>query len=435
MTTTFPQNILIAQPNLTAWPSMQSLRQTSARKGFLFFVAVAIALGVVAIIEPSPGDVIIALLLVQGFFCGNLAWKSTGTLPFLLLGLFVLSNLASLGYALDPWQGAAFLLITLFMVATWFFTVGILNRFQQRGLTVLMVGYSIGGVVTSLLAVLAYFHMLPFGEAFLFYDRIKGLFKDPNVFGPYLVVVVVYSLCRLQASGISLRRKALWLFSCLISSLGILLCFSRAAWANYVLTLFVFFVLNSIANRGSGLLRRNLAIFVVALVLIGGALAYAMTIPQVSDVIAYRSEKQAYDDDRFANQDAAFSLGLNNPLGVGPGQSFLHLNYATHSLYLRVFSENGAIGVFSLGIFMLLTLVRSLLLSQKSAHRFQRAMFAMVAAAIIGMLLNSFAIDTLHWRHFWILLALGWMPLWPAETNPQAQMVTSETQIHPQTIR
>ena len=394
------------------WTSANVTDRRQSRRGFLFFACVAVALGAVAIIEPSPSDIGIMLLVAQGFLCGNLRWDRTCVLPSMLLCLFVLSNLASLCYAVDPGQGASFFLVTLFMIVTWLFTVGILTRFQERGLRILMSGYTVGGVFSSLLAVLAYFGILPYGDIFLFYDRIKGLFKDPNVFGPYLIVVAVYSLSRLHASDDSLARKILWLLSCLISSLGILLSYSRAAWANYAVTLFVFFVLNAMANRAARTLRRNLAYSLIALALVGGAIAYASTIPQVSEVIAYRTEIQDYDADRFATHDAALELGLNNPLGVGPGQSFLLLDYATHSLYLRVFSENGVIGFLSLAAFILLALVRSLLLSQRAQNCFQRAMFALIAAAILGTLLNSFAIDTLHWRHFWFLLALGWMPLW-----------------------
>ena len=384
---------------------------------FLLFVAVVVALGVVAINEPAPGDIGIVLLVAQGFFVGNLRWDRTIALPAVLLSLFVVANLASFCYAVDPAQGAVFLLVTLFMLVTWVFTVGILTRFQERGLLVLMSAYTVGGVLSALCGIVAYAGMLPFGDSLLFYDRVKGLFKDPNVFGPYLVVVVVYSIYRLQASRGALGGKALWLCSCLISTLGILLSFSRAAWANFALTLIVFFVLNALANRAAGTLKRNLAYFLIALVLVGGAVVYAVRIPQVSQVVAYRSELQVYDEDRFATHEAALEMGMDNPVGVGPGQSFLLLDYATHSLYLRVFSENGVLGSFSLMAFVLLTFVRSLLLSKRAPQSFQRAMFALAAAAILGALLNSFAIDTLHWRHFWFLLALGWMPLWAGQAD------------------
>jgi hypothetical protein len=57
------------------------------------------------------------------------------------------------------------------------------------------------------------------------------------------------------------------------------------------------------------------------------------------------------------------------------------------------------------------TLLRSVLLSQWAPTPVQRSIFALVAAALCGTMLNSFTIDTIHWRHFWLLLALGWMPV------------------------
>jgi O-antigen ligase len=159
---------------------------------------------------------------------------------------------------------------------------------------------------------------------------------------------------------------------------------------------------------------------------VAGGLAYALAIPQVGEVVAYRTELQDYDLDRFATQTAALQLGFSNPLGVGPAQSFALLDYATHNLYLRIFSENGVLGFLSLAAFLLLTLLRSLVLSFRAGKASQRAMFALITAAICGTLLNSFTIDTLHWRHFWMLLALAWMPLWVGAKVRRATTVPLE---------
>jgi len=378
---------------------------------FLAFAWVAVALSVLAIFEPSPGDVAIVLLFVAGLFTGNLRWSRKLTLPFMLLGLFVLANLASLCYAIDPASGWLYFAITLFMFVSWFFLVGVLTKYEERGLRVVMLAFTAGGVVSTMLAVLSYFNLAPLGEWVLFYDRIKGFFKDPNVFAPYLVIVAVYALhCALLSSG--LWRKLAWLASCLVASIGVLLCYSRAGWMNYVVTLLLFFLFTSISRRRAGSSSRTLVYFAIFTTIIAGAFTYAMTIPQISEVLAYRTEMQAYDADRFVNFIAALRLGLSNPLGVGPGQSFLTLDYATHNLYLRTFAENGVLGFLTFTAFALATLIRSLLLSRKAANLIQRSLFALVAAALCGSLLNSFTIDTLHWRHFWLLLALGWMPLW-----------------------
>ena len=402
-----------------AGPSFSEARiakRKQTRSPFLICVWLVVALGVVVMFEPSPSDIGIALVFVGGFFGGKLRWDQRLTLPYTLLGLFVVANLASLSYAIDLAQGAFYFAVTLFMLVSWIFVVGLLTKYQEQGARVLMSAFTVGGVFSALLATLCSFNLLPFGEWLLFYDRVKGFFKDPNVFGPYLVIVAIYALHRVLLGG-TFWRKSVWLSSCLMSSVGVLLCYSRGAWVNYALTLLVFFGLTSISGRGNRPLWRNLIYFGVFAAIVGVSIAYAMTIPQISEVLSYRSELQSYDADRFANFSAALQLGINNPLGVGPVQSFLLLDYATHNVYLRVFSENGVLGFLSFTAFLLVTLTRSLLLSQRALTSAQRSLFAVVAAALCGTLLNSFTIDTLHWRHFWLLLALGWMPLWPTANS------------------
>jgi O-antigen ligase len=382
----------------------------------------AVALGALAVFEPAPSDIGIALLIVFGYLNGNLRWNQKLTLPFMLLGLFVLANLVSLCYAADVNQGALYFSITLFMIASWLFVVGLLGRYGERGMLCVMSAFTIAGVVSAVLAIATYFQFAPpLNDWVLFFDRVKGFFKDPNVFGPYLVIAALYALHRLQLKA-ALSSKLSWLASFLIASLGVLLCYSRAAWVNYAVTLLLFFGLNWFANRRTAGARRSLISFVLVAVVASACLAYALTITQVGEVVSYRTELQDYDADRFATQTAALRLGFSNPLGVGPAQSFARLDYATHNLYLRIFSENGVLGFLSLAAFLLLTLARSFVLSLRAGKPSQRAMFALITAAICGTMLNSFTIDTLHWRHFWLLLALGWMPLW---TNEAARNVTT----------
>jgi O-antigen ligase len=403
-----------------------TLEQRGLHAGFLRLVWLALSLSVVAIIEPSPGDIGVAFLLVAGFIFGKLSWSRLPALPLALLGLFVLANLVSLCYAVDVSYGASYGLVTLFMLTLWLFIVGVVTRFEERGLRVLMSGYAVGGILSAALALLAYvgvlskmtssvpyLNLLQLDDMLLYFgERLRGFFKDPNVFGPYLVVVAAYALCCLQARPYSYIRKMFWAASCLICSLGILMCFSRAAWANYVVTIAVLLLLKAMAARARGGARRNIVYFLICAVIVGAAVAYTLTNTHVSEFAADRSEIQSYDEDRFTKQAQALDLGLRNPLGAGPGQSHLLLGYNPHSLPLGVFAENGIIGLLSLMGFVLATLIRSLVLSQQAANNFQRSMFALVAAAIAGTLLNSVVIDPIHWRHLWLLLAIGWMPVW-----------------------
>ena len=403
-----------------------SLPVGQLRTGFLRFVWLAMVLSVVAFLEPSPGDVGIALLAWVGFIFGKLSWENIPVLPVALLGLFVTANLVSLCFAIDISYAGSFVLITVFMLTFWFFTLGVVTKFEERGLRIIMSGYTIGGVLSACFGLLAYFGVLsrmssslPFirnlqlDETVLFFgQRMRGFFKDPNVFGPYMVVIAAYALCQLQSLRNSVAPKIAWTAAALIASLSVLLSFSRAAWVNYVITLTIVAALNTLTSHRQNRSRRSVITLLLVGVFVATAVGYALTNQRVNDVAVDRSEKQSYDEDRFIKQVEALDLGLTNPLGIGPGQSQLVLGYSPHSLPLGLFAENGVVGVLSVMGFVLVTLIRSFLLSLRAANQFQRSMFILVTAAIAGTLLNSLVIDPLHWRHFWFLLALGWMPLW-----------------------
>jgi uncharacterized membrane protein YeaQ/YmgE (transglycosylase-associated protein family) len=397
------------------------------RSAYLIATWIVVALGVVAIFEPSPSDVGIALLVPLGSVYGNLRWDQRLTLPCLILALFVLTNLISLCYAVDPAQGALYLGITVFMIVVWLFTVGLITRYEEPGLRALLSAMTIGGVLSAALSILCYFDVVTISSEVLFFDRIKGFFKDPNVFGPYLVIILVYTLHRV-GSDTGFARRLFWLGSTFCCSLGVLLSYSRAAWVNCVLTLVTFFTLSLTAKPTDQGRRRNLVCLIVVSALVAGAIAYTLTLSQVREVAVYRSGLQDYDAGRFASHNAALLLGLENPLGVGPGQSVIYLDYATHNLFLRVFSENGGLGLLSLVAFILVTLVRAGVLSQRVMNHFQRSVFALVAAGLCGSLVNSMAIDTLHWRHLWLLLAIGWMPIIHEVSGKQAWRVLRKVQ-------
>jgi O-antigen ligase len=412
-----PERVGLGRISLTGAPS---------RTGFLRFVWLAMVLSVVAILEPSPGDIGIALLALVGFIFGKLSWKNIPVLPVALLSLFVTSNLVSLCFAIDVPYAASFALITAFMLTFWFFTLGVATKFEERGVRTIMSAYTTGGMLSAGFGLLAYFgflsrmssslpviHTLQLDETLLYFgQRMRGFFKDPNVFGPYMVVIAAYALCQLQSLRNSMAQKICWTAACLIASLSVLLSFSRAAWVNYVITLAIVAALNTLTSHRQNRSRRSVITLLIVGAFVATAVGYALTSHQVNEIAVDRSEKQSYDEDRFIKQVEALELGLTNPLGIGPGQSQLVLSYNPHSLPLGLFAENGVVGVLSVMAFVVGTLIRSFLLSLRATNQFQRSIFILVTAAIAGTLLNSLVIDPIHWRHFWFLLALGWMPLW-----------------------
>jgi hypothetical protein len=56
------------------------------------------------------------------------------------------------------------------------------------------------------------------------------------------------------------------------------------------------------------------------------------------------------------------------------------------------------------------TAVRSVRLIEQAEDPWYREVNLVVFACIAGHLVNSFVIDTVHWRHIWFIYAIPWAP-------------------------
>jgi hypothetical protein len=112
---------------------------------------------------------------------------------------------------------------------------------------------------------------------------------------------------------------------------------------------------------------------------------------------------QTYDSVRFARQAAGVEAGLTHVFGIGPGQLF-----HAHSLYARTLGEYGIPGFISLlACFFIVFASVSLRAMQETSKPYGLSPRVM-CACFAGLLMNSLVIDTIHWRHFWVVFALSW---------------------------
>lgn len=366
-------------------------------------LACTMLLGAVVVIEPAPYDLLLAGTIVVGPL---LAWptaRATLLVPLMLGALLLLANLASMVFMADLRHGIAFFGVTAYLVIGWALIVGWLDRFGASLLDPMLRAYAAGASVTSALAVAAYFGAAPGAELMLPDGRLRGLFKDPNVFGAFLVPAVVYAAA-------SLRRSRLWFGAAVVAGIGgILLSYSRGAWINLGLSLLVYAGLRTLAGRVRPTLGGILAAG-IAIVALGAVLVAAIEHPTVADMLEIRATTQGYDDDRFANQAAALSLALEHPAGIGPGGTEGHFTISAHSLYIRAFVENGALGLWATLSLVGLTWLRATWAALGTRDPEHQRRLAVVAAVLAGALVESAVIDSIHWRHLWILLAFGWTP-------------------------
>ena len=150
---------------------------------------------------------------------------------------------------------------------------------------------------------------------------------------------------------------------------------------------------------------------VVVVVAGGVASVVLMNTAAVKDMMAVRVTQnglQKYDRIRFATQLLSLDVAEERPLGIGPGQAELVFGYATHSMYLRILSENGVIALLALLGFIGATIGRSWTVMQDTRNPWIRELNVVILACIAGHLVNSVVIDTVHWRHIWFIYALPW---------------------------
>jgi O-antigen ligase len=375
----------------------------------------AVALGIFLLaavrIEPAPADLILFVVIAVALVTGRFDLRRVPLIVTVLLGVFLALNMLASVELVDVGRGVTFFAITLYLVAfSLWLTSYVRSAYTAR---VVLRAYVAAAVVSAAVAVLALFVAFPGHHLFVNGPRAQGLFKDPNVLGPFLVPAALLLLEETVAPRLLRARLATKVALISILTVGILFSFSRAAWLNLVVGAFVMFSVLAL-RRGGG---RRAVTFIVAAVSATAVLFAALAVTSSFAFLSERARFQAYDVQRFGAQLSGVELATKYPLGIGPGQFEQVSPISAHSTYVRALSEEGVLGLLVFLALLLLTLgfaSRNAILGRDTYGIGSAALLS----AWCGVLANSVFIDTLHWRHFWLLAALIWAgaarPLTPA---------------------
>lgn len=358
----------------------------------------------VVLLEPSPYDLFMMLFLSIILLSTHLKLNKTITFPIILCLLFLLANATSMFFVQYPTTAIFYFIITCYLVVTFIILIGFLQIAKAGTVHVILGGYYCAALIATVIGMLAYFYLLPSSDLFLMFGRVKSTFKDPNVFGPFLVIPALFALSLSEAVGKKASSRIIHFLLFILLTIGIIISFSRAAWGNFSISLFLYILL---AKKEFLAARLRTILFIVVL-----AIPVVMVLiqsPAIEDLLSSRLTIKQYDSDRFGTQKEAFNHGFSNLLGMGPGQSEMVFQYSPHSLYARVFTENGVIGLLAILSIILLSIWQSYKNYRHSGY-LESPIYAIIFSSLVGLAFNSFFIDTLHWRHFWIVLALAWSP-------------------------
>ncbi len=364
------------------------------------------ASGSIVFIEPAPYD-LLAIALFLWCSAAGLRYPRQLHLPILLLGLFLLGNLLAAALAPDPLQSIRSLSIRIYMVLTWLLLAALIAMEPERMLRWLWRGYLIAAVIAVSWGALGYLGFLPASEL-TGGGRAQGAFKDPNVYGPFLVPALLHCVRRVTQGPLGIA--GFFVALSLLLGFGVLLSFSRGAWINAATALSLYLFCSFVTARS---FRRQLAGILGAVTLIAalaGVLAAAVSFDVIGDRFFQRAVlTQKYDvqtGGRFDTQTRTFAHIGKDPIGIGPGRSDEVFGLEPHNLYLHVLVEAGWLGGLAWIAFLLVTAWGLTGVVRRPGPLRDEGF--LVSAALMGLLLQALFIDATHWRHLWLLLAIAW---------------------------
>lgn len=394
----------------------------------LGLVWLSIALSSIAMVEPAPVDALLMGLMVLLPLVGLVRVRRE-------LFLFAAAWLAIAAFGLVAANGAkemglatTHVIVTLYLSLAGIAIAAFVARNPGLHTRLILSGYLAACIIAAIPGIASYLSIPPFtSDMFTNYSRASGTFKDPNVFGAFLItglLIVIHQF--LTRSG---KRLVLPIMAGALVTAGILFSFSRGAWFTTVLAIAVYSYLYMLtAQRDSQRLK-------LALVMIGGAaiagliLAAATQSQAVENLLEERAAlAQSYDvgpEGRFGGQLKAVDIILEQPLGIGAGifTRYYHSEEA-HNVFLSMFLAHGWLG----GLIYLTLCAMTLALGFRHALRptSTQPLFLVVYAGLIATIALGFLVDTDHWRHFFILMGVVWGLMTGDRTVPRRARIVSD---------
>ncbi len=344
-------------------------------------------------------------------------------IPLFFLTIFLIGNIISAVFVLEPKDSIVYGAVTAYLILSLLLYVCLMYYDYQNLMKYFWSGYLVAPIIATTTGILGFFHLVPFYEIFLENGRASGTFKDPNVYGPFLIPAILYLINKMgDYKGF---QKILIIVLALFFVFGVFISFSRGAIATLIFSAILMLIIKlKLLNSYYTFVKY---IFVGSLAFISLVIVLSISVMN-TDKLSYMFDLRAkvlhdYDVDdggRFSKQELAVQLALEHPLGIGPGMAGEVMDMVPHNVYLLVLVENGFIGFIGWVGFFLYTLFYS--------YRFLRRQkyipmdFLPIYATLIGLVLSSFIIDSIHWRSLYVLFGILWGIMLAAEVHERSYM-------------
>lgn len=384
----------------------QSPATTTLRERILLVALfLTVLLSSVAFIEPSPHDVLMGVLAVSGLIAG-IRFHRTLVLPFLLLVIWNVSGMMALMHVPGQEKTIQYTATSVYLAIAALLFAMIFAQNTMARLASMRSAYVLTAAIIAIVGAAGYFHAFPGAEMFTRNDRALGAFKDPNVYGPFLILPAMMLLERMIRERIELTgllMLGLILF-------GELLSFSRGAWFHFAVSLMVVIFMALVTAPTQKARMRVVSMTIAGLAAMAVLLVVLLSIDSIGSMFKDRAQLiQSYDvgqGGRFRLQELALSSVLDFPNGMGPFEFARVYGLQQHNVYLQAFLVYGWAGALAYFLLLISTVWVGL---RTAMMRTPWQGYAIAAlGTFVGEMAEGFIIDTDHWRHFYLILGIIW---------------------------
>ncbi|WP_210325902.1 hypothetical protein [Oricola nitratireducens] len=356
--------------------------------------------------EPAPYELYMVALIGVWVIVGMTIPRSV-MLPLTLLVVFNIGGVIAMTQ-MDDWNTAPlYIAVSLFLAFTAVFYASIIATHPNL-LRLIFNGWTVAAVLTGLVAIIGYFHLVPGAEIFTRYGRAQGAFQDPNVFAPYLALPTIYCLHGILTGRA--RNLAVSIGILMILLLATLLSFSRAGWGLLVICAAC---LAAGLFLGSSSGRFRLRIMLLSIFAFAGAAAVvvvALQFDAVRNIFFERAHLlQDYDASRlgrFERHWLGYIKATHTPLGIGPLEFGRIYGEDPHNIWLKALFAYSWLGFAAYVTLIMVTLGAGFRLLFRDRPWQPYLLCAYIVFA--GHTAMGNVIDTDHWRHFYLLLGIIW---------------------------
>jgi hypothetical protein len=376
-----------------------------AEKLLNFVLFITVLLSPLAIIEPSPHDAMMFVLLVTCVMARVRFDRRFVPLLFLIV-LWLVGGAMSVIQIDDDQKAVQYFGTSVYLGLAAVLFACLFSDGNLVRLLILRRAYVLTALIVTVGGYIGFFHLLPGADIFLDGVRVSATFKDPNVYGPFLIFPLLLLIIGLVTRGI--RLVDLVVMVVLLG--GLLLSFSRGAWVHFATSAVVCFAILLVAPPEPRMRARIAMLGLAAAVVIALLVVGLLSIGSVHDLFLERAKAiQPYDvgpGGRFTEQQQALTVILDNPNGLGPFGFANTYGLQQHNVYMQGFLVYGWLG----GVTYLTLIMVTLMIGLRAAIVRSPWQYYLVAAyaVFVGEVGEGAIIDTDHWRHFFLMLGLIW---------------------------